>query len=124
MRYETLPSSNVLLNTYKIKANSTLLALFKAFEEVNMNRLQDLVPNIHLPVNERQEEESSQPLAADLVNFGTQKRVTPVPFEGDEHFQRRTSRQRENLTTSPVHQPLGDLQPPVVGPHQGPQTLV
>ena len=44
MRYETLPSSNMLFNTYEIKVNSKLFALFEVFEEGNMNSLKDLVP--------------------------------------------------------------------------------
>ena len=55
------------------------------------------------------------------MNSVTKKRVTLVSFEGYEHFQGRTNSQRENLTLSTLQQALRDLQPPVVGPHQGPQ---
>ena len=91
MKYETLPSGNVLFNTNKIQSNGKLLALFQAFEECDMNSLKDLVPNTHLPVSKRQEEKSPQPPVEDLVDSGTRNRVTPVPFEGDEHFRGRTN---------------------------------
>ena len=72
-------------------------------------------------MSKRQEGEIPQPSAVNLVNSGTPKKVTLVSFKGDEHFQGRTNSQRENLTLSTLQQALGDLQPPVVGLHQGPQ---
>ena len=75
-------------------------------------------------MSKRQEEESLQPPAADFVDSGTQKRVTSVPSEGDEHFQGRTSSQRENPTPSPVQHSPGNLKPPVSGPQLDPQPVV
>ena len=54
IRYESLPNSNVLFNTYKINVDSKLLSLFKAFKECDMSSLKDLVPNVHLPVSDTQ----------------------------------------------------------------------